>query len=1644
MTASQIFTTQDPSDAVKRQLLEQLIDHMETEHGELEDLSLFLAFVRIFWAQLNPDDWLTREVSDIAGCCFSLWLALRNSSQATYVKVFNPSLEEDRWLCNGTVILVRQPDMPFLVDSLRLELNHRGLPIHVIKSTLLAVARDEKNDVVGLQAIHLERPAVEHGTWQQEAVIFVEVGLVAAETERRELLSALREVLGEVALVVNDYPAMLAQVNGVKEGLRGAANAQAAAEAVAFLEWLADSHFTFLGLRQLAFQTPSEVQSSAEPGGNLQLVEDPEKRLGIFRRTAPALDQDALHLQGAEFFHRGSELVSFSKSASRSTVHRRVYPDYVVVKHLDDQGRVIGEIRMLGLFTYAVYSLSPREIPLLRHKVEQILRRSCMAPVSHDGKNLLRVIESFPRDELFQSDPETLFHTIMGVARINERRVVRLFMRNDPFGKFVNCVVYVPRDIYNTRVRQKIEQLIGTALGSTEFDSTTHFSESILARAYMVFRLPDGAAMQYDAKVLESGVIDICRGWDDRFESALLETYGEARGLQYYRQYNGAFGTSYQENYDARAAVKDLELLEALRSDQDVAMQFYHPVGTPENRMRFKVMQRHQPLALSDVIPILEHLGLRVLGEQPYKIARADGVCAWMHDFTLILNLSVKLDVHAVSKLFEQAFAAIWYGQAENDAFNRLVLGARLSWREVNMLRTYAAYMKQTRFHFSQDFIAEALVNQSDITRNLVALFKACFDPRINDEQNKSVARVERLKEKILSALDALENLSEDKILRRYFELMNATLRTNFYQKSATGDDKDYLSLKFSPRDISNIPEPRPLFEIFVYSPRVEGVHLRVSKVARGGLRWSDRLQDYRTEVLGLVKAQQVKNSVIVPNGAKGGFVGKKLHLFTTRDAIQAEAIECYKIFIRGLLDLTDNFVKGERVRPPAVLCRDEPDPYLVVAADKGTATFSDIANAISLEYGHWLGDAFASGGSQGYDHKKMGITARGAWISVQRHFRERGINIQQQPFTCVGIGDMSGDVFGNGMLLSPCICLVAAFNHQHIFIDPNPDMAASFAERQRLFDLPRSTWGDYDQKLISAGGGVFSRGQKFVVITAQMQTVLGISENKLAPSELISAILKAPVDLLWNGGIGTYVKANQENNVDVGDKANDAVRVNGADLRCKVVGEGGNLGMTQLGRVEYALRGGACNTDFIDNSAGVDCSDHEVNIKILLDDMIADGDLTLKQRNLLLSEMTAAVADLVLLDNERQTLVLSLAQRQLPGRMREYIRFIHYLENLGQLNRKLEFLPSDDQLAERLHKSQFLTRPELAVLMSYAKVMLKNAFDEENIAAEPYLQKTVDLAFPEQLSHGFPERVARHRLMRQIVATQVANNLINHLGITAAYRLQSAGGSTLKEIALGFVVARDVFQLDAFQTYMAQLDNQLPASTQMDLLINMERRVRRGTRWFLARRRLGVAAPPEEEVAYFRRGILEINQAVKLALTNSARESWQAREAQLRELGLSEDWAAQLAMPDNLFSGLCVVEVARICSVSILDAAKAFYALHDKLKLDNFAGRLSAAPVETHWQAVARESFLDDLEAQLRMIITAILRANAADQAVAGLDQWLNSKANWLQRWLQMVNEIETNANSDFALFSVAIRELIELAQLSQHARAQLTQMPA
>ena len=1565
--------------------------------------------------------WVGRELPDLYGFLYGLWCLIQTRpGNAAKVSVFNPNIEEHGWMCGRTVITVVQRDMPFLVDSLRLELNQRNLPVHVVQSTVIAVDRDPQGQLIALRPKQTAPgPEVE-----AEALIYLEVSLQTQSHELSDIRRALERILVDVDNVVSDYGNVRRNLDNTVRNL--SASGPDSMEATAFLDWLTQKNFTFLGFRH--------YDLIERDSNDHELRESVSDRLGIFRKldvaTTPAIALSSN--RGTEQFHKSDDLICFSKSSTRSSVHRGVYPDYIVVKRFDAAGKVIGEDRYLGLFTYEVSGQSPFSIPLLRKNVEAVVARTQLDVNGYYGRSLVREIDLLPKEELFQSDVETLFNNITTIASINGRHVVRLIVRADPFGSFVNCMVFVPRDLYDTNVRLKIEKVLGEALGTTECDATSFFSESTLARAQLVFKVDDDADVQLDIPAIESAIRDIVNNWDSHLQQALIDQHGEAAGLSLYSRYAPGFSQAYKESYDARTGMSDIAMLETVKGPDDIAMNLYRPIGADETALRFKILYPEAPLELSRVIPMLEHLGLRVLEEHPYKIRSPEGGVVWLHDFNLTISESIQVDVQTVRAEFEAAFANILRGHTENDGFNRLVLGARLNWREVGLLRAYASYIRQIGFISTQQFIADTLVQNPDITRNLIALFRANFDPRLNKHSDSDERRIERLQKKIIGALDDVANLNEDLILRRYLDLINATLRTNYFQADSQGRDKSYIAIKLSPREIADMPKPRPMFEIFVYSPRVEGVHLRGGKVSRGGLRWSDRLQDYRTEVLGLVKAQQVKNAVIVPNGAKGGFVAKQLSKDMSRDEYLAEGVECYKIFIRGLLDVTDNLVDAEVICPANVIPKDWEDPYLVVAADRGTATFSDIANGIAAEYGFWLGDAFASGGSQGYDHKGMGITAKGAWISVQRHFREQGIDIQSEKFSVIGIGDMAGDVFGNGMLLSKQICLTAAFNHLHIFIDPTPDAEASFLERERLFAEPRSAWSDYNLDLISKGGGVFSRSEKSIKISAPMKKAFDIEADSLTPNDLINALLKAPVDLIWNGGIGTYVKASWESHAVVGDKANDSLRVNGDELRCKVFGEGGNLGLTQLARVEYALHGGACNTDFIDNAGGVDCSDHEVNIKILLDEIVKNGDMTSKQRNQLLSTMTDEVADLVLRNNYRQTLAISMAEYEVPRRLTEYRRFINYLESKGRLDRKLEYLPTDEAIGERQGQYIPLTRPELSVLICYAKVMLKEGLAASEIAEDAYIAQEVKTAFPVRVSKKYAGPLNNHRLKREIIATQLANDMINNLGITAGHRLLETTGASIDDIARAYVVSRDVFQFESFQAYIGSLDNRVPAEFQYELMSNMIRRVRRGTRWLLRNHRAGLQ--PAREVATFREGLVEIQNLTGELIQGVAREEWEGRRDHLIAHHVIDEWATPLSMPANLFSGLSIVHASASAGKPLRTVGEIFYRLLEDLSLSWFATQISEVRVETYWQAIAREGFIDDLEAQLRKITITLARTSADESLDDLISRWSAQHVQMISRWRAMVSEVQGASQTDYAMFAVAMRELIDLAQATQH----------
>ena len=1578
-------------------------------------------FSRYYYQTSTADGLGERSLENLYGATMSCWQFLQKfSGSEPKVRVYNPDLEKFGWRSHHTVIEIVQSDMPFLVDSVRMELNRRDLVIHTIHNAILYVERDEG------QLVGFVEP--DHKAAQAESVIYLEVDRTSDPTELKAILNSLQSVLENVRIAVADFAPMQAQAQALLDELAQQPTQSDDAEAEAFLNWMLDNRFTFLGYDELTISDDRVQRVEGSELGTLKLHKNAGQ--GSF-----SLLQD-LRQDERDFLLEPTRLM-FVKDYHYSLVHRPAYMDCVVIKRFDDQGNVVGQCRFHGLYTSSVYSEQMLAIPGVRSKAEAVLQRVGFDRRSHNGKELLQIINDLPRDELFLSSEQELLDSAMGIFSLHDRRKVRLLFRKDRCNQFITFLYYVPRDIFSTALRVQVQDLLVRACNASEAEFTTTFSESVLARVQFVLRIDPDNADTLDLSQLEAEVVHVSRDWRDELHSALTDLCGEEQGNRLHHSYGHAFTSAYREHFPALSGVYDIQRIEALNEANPVTMSFYRVLEQSQNVLRFKLFNAGEPLVLSDVIPVLENLGMRVIGEHPYAVNRSDGQQFWMHDFTLISQGTEPVVLEEVKDVFHDAFANIWGGRAENDEFNHLVIGANLSWREVAMLRAYARYNKQIRFGFSQSYIAGTLARHIHVTKLLVALFRARFEPARRGSQ-KAAALAERISNSIVDALEKVDNLNEDQILRRFLELIKATLRTSYFQRDAAGELKDYFAFKLNPRAIAAIPQPRPMFEVFVYSARVEGVHLRGGKVARGGLRWSDRLEDYRTEVLGLVKAQQVKNSVIVPVGAKGGFVAKKLPTTGGREAFQAEGIASYQIFISALLDITDNLVGGEVVPPVDVVRHDEDDPYFVVAADKGTATFSDIANAIAEERGFWLGDAFASGGSQGYDHKGMGITARGAWESVKLHFRELGKDIQSEDFSVIAIGDMAGDVFGNGMLLSEHIQLCAAFNHLHIFIDPEPDAASSFVERKRLFELPRSSWEDYNRELISAGGGIFSRAAKWLDISPQMQARFDIKETRLSPNELLTALLKAPVDLIWNGGIGTYVKASQESHAEVGDKANDSLRINGNQLRCRVLGEGGNLGFTQLGRIEFCANGGKSNTDFIDNAGGVDCSDHEVNIKILLNEVVANGDMTVKQRNALLREMTDEVSDLVLQNNYEQAQAISIAHSHARRAMDEYIRLINRLEASGKLDRELEFIPNDELLQERKQAQQGLTRPELSVLISYVKAELKEALCASWITDDAYLSHEAVSAFPQRLVNEFADEISQHRLRSEIIATQIANGMINSMGITFADRLCQISGSASGDVAAAFVIARDVFSIDQLWRQIESLDNQVDSALQQQMMADVIRLIRRATQWFLRHRRpLDVAGTVQQ----FRNGVETLSGQLSQLLNGEPLNLWQHKHDQLTTAGVPDELASIVAGADSLYALLSIIQSAELTGRSLQQVAQIHFGLGERLQLQWFDQQVKELAASNHWESMARDGFREDLTSHQQAITVSVLSNGSADLpedtvSEAGLDggeqveHWLEKNSRLLERWQSVLHEVRGSAHQDFAIITVAIRELMELAQ--------------
>ncbi|MDF2146374.1 NAD-glutamate dehydrogenase [Knoellia sp. p5-6-4] len=1588
-------------------------------------------FLQGYYRHVATEDLLARAPEDLLGAAtHHQELAKTRPIGTVNVEVFNPEVEEQGWASGHTVVQIVTDDMPFLVDSVTAELGRMGRTVHLIVHPLIVVRRNAAGELEEIIGRGTRDSGVDLGPEGgfgvvRESWMHIEVDRESHAEEREEIAANLRRVLSDVREAVEDWPKMRAKCSEVADALRASPPVGIPEGEVEqtrrLLDWLADNHFTFLGYREyrLGREDGTDVLTAVQGSG-----------LGLLRYDS---SPEGVRLsEQASVVAREPKLLIVTKANSRATVHRSTYLDYVGIKTFDEQGEVTGEKRFLGLFTSTAYTESVTRIPVLQDKINAIFERTGFATDSHSGKDLLEVLETYPRDELFQADQDELHDNATAVLHLQERRKTRLFLRKDEFGRFMSCLVYIPRDRYNTAVRLRMETILRNAFSGASVDYTTRVSESALARLHFVVRVPQGQRIpEVDQDVLEKQLIDATRTWDEDLSEAARTEHGEEAAARLTGLYGRAFPEAYKEDFTPRVGVADIRHMEALDTEEATGLNMYQEPGAPSHERRFKLYRRG-PLSLTQVLPMFTHLGVEVVDERPYEISRADGVTVHIYDFGLrVRNEKVWTgdSRDRTRELFQEAVGAVWNGHAESDGFNALVLGAGLTWRQVVIIRTVAKYLRQTQSTFSQDYLENALVQNLPIAAMLVELFEERFDPSryAGAAGADRTAAEEQVAGHIERALDGVKSLDQDRIIRAFLGVIRAALRTNYYQSAQDGGAKSYVSLKLNPKAVPDLPAPRPAFEIWVYSPRVEGVHLRFGPVARGGLRWSDRREDFRTEVLGLVKAQMVKNAVIVPTGSKGGFYAKQLPDPTLdRDAWLAEGVASYKMFISGLLDITDNRVGGEVVAPADVVRHDTDDPYLVVAADKGTATFSDIANGVAQSYGFWLDDAFASGGSAGYDHKTMGITARGAWESVKRHFREMGVDTQAQDFTAVGIGDMSGDVFGNGMLLSEHIRLVAAFDHRHIFVDPNPDAATSFPERRRLFELPRSSWADYDETLISKGGGVFDRSLKAISITPEMTEALGLPEaaRTMTPAELMKAILQAPVDLLWNGGIGTYVKAASEEHSSIGDRANDAIRVNGHQLRCRVVGEGGNLGFSQLGRIEASLHGVRINTDAIDNSAGVDTSDHEVNIKILLTGLTREGDMTLKQRNKLLASMTDEVAAQVLRDNYEQNILLGNARAQEHGMLPVHQRLIHWLEERGDLDRELEFLPSDAELDRRASEGLGLKSPEFSVLVAYSKLALKEDLLESELPDDPWFQATLAEYFPEPIREQFAEPLAQHPLRREIITNAVVNSMVNRGGITFAFRAMEETGSTPEQIARAFVVAREIFDLPGFVAAVEALDNQVDTEVQTQLYLEFRRLIDRSIRWFLTSRpsRLDVA----KEVARFEAVVREFAPRIPDMLKGAELKRMERNALAFEHLGIPAELAHRSASLLDQFSLLDIVDIATDTGESPESVAPLYFVVSERFGIDLMLGRVTNLPRDDRWDALARGALRDDLYAVLESLVRSAIDASDADKPPAErYEQWAHANAESFARARNALAGIERLERPNIAALSVALRTL-------------------
>ena len=1572
----------------------------------------FQSIVEDYFQLVAPVDLVGRNPQDLAAL-ISAHFELGNERDIGSAKVvtFAPSQETTGWNSSHTIVQLVTDDKPFLVDSVAAALNLAQRGVHLIMHPRFLVQRDKKGRLVEV----LSTDFAGEGNIPKDAVveswICVEIDRETNPAELKEITNRVLQVLDDVRIAVADWSAMRQAAQVVISAIEVSPFYSAEDKKIAadFVRWLDDDHFTYLG-----------YSHSKVSGGSVSTI--PGTALGISRDDKETSASANYLMQGAA----DSPIILFIKSSNRSTVHRPTFMDYIGIREVDASGQIIGEHRFVGLLTASAYTDTATSIPLLAKKVNDVVTAMDLGVNTHSGKDLLQFIATYPRDELFQISSAELEDVARGVLQIQERRQVRLFARTELFGRFVSALVYFPRDRYTTEVRLRMENILLEAYGAESVDHSARVSESVLARLHFVVRMPRGMSVpNVDIDVLESKLADATRFWEDDFAESLVEQLGEEEAVRILRTWSESFPESFKEDVPASNAVSHLKVLEEveLQGSGQIKVSMYEPALDEDGTRRFTIYRVGDPITLSSVLPMLHDLGIEVIDERAYDLRRKGKPVAWVYDFGIGFDESNAPALDTLPERFCQTFMATWNGEVDSDGFNALVTHGGLHPRNVAVIRAYAAYLRQAGIPFSQGYLQQVLLSNVGIVNLLLELFAVRFDPQL--EIDRAGAEAELVK-KINKALDAVASLDHDRIMRTSIALVRATLRTNVYQTDANGNYLSVMAFKLDPTKVPDLPLPVPKFEVWVYSPRVEGIHLRFASVARGGLRWSDRQEDFRTEILGLVKAQMVKNTVIVPSGAKGGFVVKRGPNPSDREAWLAEGVACYQSFIGALLDVTDNLVDGEVVPPVDVVRHDVDDPYLVVAADKGTATFSDIANQISLDRGFWMGDAFASGGSVGYDHKGMGITARGAWESVKRHFLELGIDTQSQDFTAVGVGDMSGDVFGNGMLLSEHIRLVAAFDHRHIFLDPHPDAANSFVERKRMFSLPRSSWEDYNQNVISFGGGVYPRSAKSIDLSHEVKEVLGIDQtiDSMSPNQLMTAILKAPVDLVWNGGIGTYIKSSSETNAQVGDKANDAIRINGADLKCKVVGEGGNLGCTQLGRIEAARSGVRINTDAIDNSAGVDTSDHEVNIKILLNQAMESKGLGIDERNTLLASMTDEVGHLVLRDNYEQNLILEQSRTKAHEMVSVHKRLMESLESTGLLNRAVEYLPTDMQMDSLQAQNLGLTSPELSVLMAYVKIDLTSSFTEESVVDEDWCIPVLTNYFPTALRQKYSDLMLKHPLRREIISTVMTNDMINRGGITYALRANEESGATPAEILRAYVVSRDVFGFKQLWEEVEQLDRKVSTDCQVAVYLEARRLLDRATRWFLQARggRLDVAG----EISKFAKDVERLSPRIPDLLRGSEKTRYEADVAKYVALGTPEPLARKVAGLLDVFSLLDVIEIAVRHKADSDRVVELYFALSERYDVDRLLHHITHLNRADRWTAYARSAMRSDLYVALAGLTSRVAQAtNQSDSVDKRIETWEERFAEGVGRTRATLNEIAASENTDLATLSVALRAI-------------------